>query len=319
MPSRWEMGNRHSRTDDIGRSDAAMSIDIPNYQILGKLGTGANSSLFLSRNMQTGARYTIKVVKVRQPEDMKFVEQLRDEHAAGSVIDHPVVRRTFELRYVRRRLTKIKSAILFMEYVDGVALNDPAFAAPLEEVLQFFSHTAEGLQAMHRAGFVHADLKPGNILITPDRRVKLIDLGQACKMMTAKHRIQGTIDYMAPEQVTRGVLDARTDVFGLGATLYKLLTGQPMATGMNQTISLECLRHIGKRADQLNQPAEVELFQPIERLIEDCCQKEPAKRPANMKAIIDRLDLARTILHKRQAAEAQQVISGSNLPPDPLT
>lgn len=294
-----------------------MSIDIPNYQILEKLGVGANSSLFLTRNMQTGARYTVKVVKIRQPEDMKFVEQLRDEHAAGSVVDHPVVRKTFELRYIRRRLTKIKSALLFMEYVDGLALNDTTFSAPLAEVLDFFRHTAEGLQAMHRAGFVHADLKPGNILITPDRRVKLIDLGQACKMLTSKHRIQGTIDYMAPEQANRGTLDARTDVFGLGATLYKLLTGRPMATDMNQNVSLDCLRHIGKRTDQINQPAEVELFQPIERLIQHCCQKDPAKRPFNMKAVIDHLDMARTILQKRQAAETQQIISASNQNPEP--
>lgn len=276
-----------------------MSIDLPNYRILAKLGSGANSTLLLARSVQTGARYTVKVVKIRQPEDMKFVDQLRDEHAAGSLLEHPVLRKTYELRFVRRRLTKIKSAILFMEYVDGVALNDPDFSCPLPKLLLYFRKVAEGLHAMHQAGFVHADLKPGNILITPDERVKLIDLGQACKIHTAKARVQGTIDYMAPEQVSLRALDGRTDVFGLGATLYKVLTGRAMATDMNQTISLHSLGLIGKRTLETQQPLTVELAAPIERLIEDCCQKDPARRLPNMKAMIDRLDMARTILLKR--------------------
>ena len=288
-----------------------MSIDIPNYQILSKLGTGANSRLFLARNMQTGARYTIKVVKVHQPEDMRFVEQLRDEHATGSAVDHPVIRKAYELRFSRRRLTKIKTAILFMEYVEGMAMSDPGFACPLPKLLGYFRQAAEGLLAMHAAGYVHADLKPGNTLVTPDERVKLIDLGQSCKMGTAKQRIQGTIDYMAPEQVARGPLDARTDVFGLAATVYKVITGQPIATDMNQNVSMQCLRLIGKRVSQLNQPAAVELAGPIERLVEICCQKDPAKRLPDMKAMIDRVDMARTILLKREAAASEKSVARS--------
>ncbi len=278
-----------------------MSIDIPNYQIVSKLGIGANSRVFQARNMQTGARYTIKVVKVHQPEDMRFVEQLRDEYAAGSAVDHPIVRKTYELRYNRRRLTKIKSAMLFMEYVDGIAMNDPDFSCPLPKLLGYFRQAAEGLLAMHSAGYVHADLKPGNTLVTPDERIKLIDLGQSCKIGTTKHRIQGTIDYMAPEQVSRGKIDARTDVFGLAATLYKVLTGQPIATDMNQNISMQCLRLVGTRVSALNQPAAVELAGPIERLVEICCQRDPSRRLPDMKAMIDRLDMVRTIIQRREA------------------
>ena len=295
-----------------------MSIDLPNYRILAKLGAGANSTLLLARSVQTGARYTVKVVKVRLPEDMKFVDQLRDEHAAGSTLEHPVLRKTYELRFIRRRLTKIKSAVLFMEYVDGVPLNDPDFCCPLHTLLLYFSKVAEGLQAMHQAGFVHADLKPGNILITPDERVKLIDFGQACKMRTAKPRIQGTIDYMAPEQASLGSLDARTDVFGMGATLYKVLTGQAMATDMNQNVSLHSLGLIGKRTSDLHQPLAVDLAAPIERLIEECCQKDPAKRLPDMKTMIDRLEITRTILLKRAAvARGRTGAAAQKQPPPP--
>ncbi|HUU85267.1 MAG TPA: serine/threonine-protein kinase [Phycisphaerae bacterium] len=292
-----------------------MSIDIPNYQILGKLGKGAGSALLLARSTRTGAKYTVKVVKVHEPEDMKFVDQLRNEHSVGSTVDHPVVRRTYELRYVRRRLTKIKSAMLFMEYVDGVPLNDPDFSCPLPELLTYFSKAAEGLQGMHRAGFVHADLKPGNILVTPDGRVKLIDLGQACEMGEVKSKVQGTPDYIAPEQVSLGALDARTDVFGMGATLYKVLTGKAMPTDMNQRVCLQRMSLIGRRAAELDQPLDGELAGPLDRLIEACCQKEPAKRLPNMKALMDRLELTRGVLLKRQAATVRWLGSSSRNPP----
>jgi serine/threonine-protein kinase len=294
-----------------------MAIDIPNYQILSKLGRGAGSTLLLARSARTGARYTVKVVKVQQPEDMKFVDQLRSEHAAGSAIDHPVVRKTYELRFVRRRLTKIKSAMLFMEYVDGLALNNPDFSCPLLELLTHFRTTADGLQGMHRAGYVHADLKPGNILITPDGRVKLIDLGQACQMGTVKSKVQGTPDYIAPEQVSLGALDARTDVFGLGATLYKVLTGKAMPTDMNQRVCLQRMSLVGRRTAELNQPLDVALAAPIERLIEDCCQKDPAKRLPNMKAIIDRLEMTRDVLVKRGVAAGRPTGSATGSPPFP--
>ncbi len=278
-----------------------MSIDLPNYRVLDKLGTGARSTILLAQSTRTGAKYTVKVVKVHEPEDMKFVEQLRDEHTAAGGIDHPILRKTYELRYVRRRL-RVKAAYLFMEYVDGLPLNDPDFSCPLPRLLGHFRQVAEGLLAMHRAGFVHADLKPGNILVTPDERVKLIDLGQACRIHTVKPRVQGTIDYMAPEQVSLGQLDARTDVFGLGATLFKVLTGQAIQTDMNQTVAMHSLSLLGKRTSDTNQPVPVDLAKPIERLVEECCQKDPSKRPRDMKALMDRLEMARTILLRRRAS-----------------
>jgi len=290
------------------RKWGGMSIDLPNYRILGKLGTGANSTLLLAQSMRTGARYAVKVVKVHEPEDAKFLEQLRDEHTAASALDHPVLRKTYEIRYVRRRL-RIKAAYLFMEYVEGISLKDPKYSGSLPVLLGHFRIVAEGLLAMHRAGYVHADLKPGNILITPDGRVKLIDLGQACRINTAKPRVQGTIDYIAPEQVSLGRLDARTDVFGLGATLFKVLTGQAIPTDMNQNVHLHTLDLLGRRATEPSSSLGTELAKPIELFIEDCCQKEPAKRLRDMKEVMDRLEMARMILVKRQ------ILTNGRMPP----
>ncbi len=249
--------------------------------------------------MRTGKDYSVKIVKVVNPEDASFIDLLRAEHAIGSAIDHPTIRKVYELRMLRHRL-RIRGAILFMEYVDGPSLGDKHFKRPLAEILRIFRDAATGIQAMHQAGYVHADVKPTNILVSSDDQVKLIDLGQSAAINEAKPRVQGTIDYMAPEQVQRGILDERTDIFGLGATLHKVLTGHPIRTDMNQTISMGSQSLAGKRASDSLEEVLEEVPIYLVRLIQDCCQENPDSRIPSMTALIQRLDLARAILTKRR-------------------
>jgi serine/threonine-protein kinase len=168
----------------------------------------------------------------------------------------------------------------------------------MDEALRIFGEVAKGLQAMHLAGWVHADLKPNNILVTPDGLVKIIDLGQSARIHQAKAKIQGTIDYMAPEQVQRKQLDQRTDVFGLGAALHKLVTGRPIATEMNQTVSVHSQSLIGRRVEEVRESTMHGLPTCVSRLINDCCQQDPAARIMDMSSLIERIELARTILAK---------------------
>ncbi len=275
-----------------------MAVDIPNYRVIQKLGTGAQSRIFRARNMRNGKDYTVKIVKVVKPEDAGFVELLRAEYAIGSAIDHPVIRKVYELRMMRHRL-RVRGAILFMEFVDGVSMGEKEFQYPLPDVLRFFGMVAGGLFAMHQAGYVHADLKPTNILVTPDEQVKLIDLGQSTRIREAKARVQGTIDYMAPEQVQRGVLDERTDVFGLGGTLHKVVTGKAIPTEMNQFIGMHSQSLVGRRIAEIRESVMHELPTCVARLINDCCQTDPHDRLPDMPAVIRRIELARTILSKR--------------------
>ena len=275
-----------------------MAVDIPNYRVVEKLGVGMQTRVFRARCMRTGKDYTVKIVKILKPEDAALIDLLRTEYAIGSTIDHPVIRKVFELRMMRQRL-RVRGAILFMEYVDGLTLADKAFQQPLDEVLRIFAEASRGLEAMHRAGFVHADLKPNNIMVAADGAVKLIDLGQSSKIHEAKTRVQGTIDYMAPEQVQRGVLDQRTDVFGLGAAMHKLLTGTPIKTEMNKTITLHSQSLIGKRIDDAAEGNGASLPAVIMRLLENCCQYRPDDRIPDMIALAERLELARTILVRR--------------------
>ncbi len=275
-----------------------MAIDIPNYRVIEKLGTGAQSRIFRARCMRTGKDYTVKIIKVVRPEDASFIELLRTEHAIGSSVDHPVIRKVFELRMMRHRL-RVRVAILFMEYVDGISMADNEFRRPAEEVLRITADACRGLDAMHRAGFVHADIKPNNILVTTDNAVKLIDLGQSARIHEAKIRVQGTIDYMAPEQVQRGVLDQRTDVFAIGASLHRVLTGKPIKTDMNQTITQYSQSLVGQRVSEVNESTLHQLPACVGRLINDCCTYERDDRIADMPTLIKRIDLARTIVAKR--------------------
>ncbi len=262
--------------------------------------------------MRTGKDYAVKIVKVANPEDSSFIDLLRTEHAIGTAVDHPVIRKVYELRMLRRRL-RVHGAILFMEYVPGMSLADREFKKPMDEILRVFAEVAGGLHAMHLAGFVHADLKPTNVLVSADGAVKLIDLGQSAKINEAKPRIQGTIDYMAPEQVQRGTLDARTDVFGLGAALHKVLTGKPVKTEMNQTISLQSQNLVVRRIDELHHSTLHELPSCLIRLLTDCCRYAPDDRIEDMPALVQRIDLARTILAKTaEASDAQHVSATSD-------
>lgn len=278
-----------------------MAVDIPNYRVVEKLGVGAETRVYRARHMTTGKDYTVKIVKISKPEDSTYINLMRTEHQIGSLIDHPVVRKVYEFRYIRQRL-RVRGAILFMEYVDGIPLSDKEYRKPLDETLRIFSEAAHGLYAMHRAGFVHADLKPGNILVTRDDEVKLIDLGQSCRLGEAKSRVQGTIDFIAPEQVQKGRLDERTDVFGLGAALHRLLTGRPIATAMNQSISVHSQSLLGKRVTDLRQPTMTELPTCVTRLIDDCCQANPQHRLSGMPAVIERIALARTLLARETSS-----------------
>ena len=284
-----------------------MAVDIPNYRIVEKLGVGAQSRVFRARCMRTGQDYTVKIVKIVKPEDASFIDLLKTEYAIGSSIDHPVIRRVYELRLLRERF-RFRGAILFLEYVNGLPLSDKEFRRPMDEILRIFREVAHGLQAMHITGWVHADLKPNNILVTTDGVVKLIDLGQSAKIHEAKPRVQGTIDYMAPEQVNRGTLDHRTDVFGLGATLHRVLTGKAIATGMNQTVSMHSASLVGRRVSEIRESTMDDLPACITRLIDDCCRTDPKDRITDMPTLIERIDLARTILSNRTSdADAHEV------------
>src|SRR5262249_37279605 len=129
----------------------------------------------------------------------------------------------------KRKLLKTIELQILMELFDGTSL-DVHRPDSLSKLIQIFIQVAEGLTQVHRLGFVHADIKPNNILVNDKLVTKIIDFGQSCQIGTIKSRIQGTPDYIAPEQVGRGRLTPATDVFNFGATMYWCVTDHHIPT-----------------------------------------------------------------------------------------
>ncbi|MHC4528271.1 MAG: serine/threonine protein kinase, partial [Planctomycetota bacterium] len=220
-------------------------------------------------------------------EDSRVFEQVETEYRVARRVDHPYVRKCYKLKRVRG-LFKIKEMLLSMEYFDGQSLEE-APTLSLVDVLLVLRMVASGLHAMHQRGFVHCDIKPNNILLNKAGSIKIIDLGQSCRIGTTKPRIQGTPDYIAPEQVRRKPLGPKTDVFNLGATMYWSLTGKNVPTlipkkkdGLGLIIPKNCPA-----------PHEIRKQVPIgvSRLVMDCIKDNPEDRPRNMMMVISRLDL----------------------------
>jgi serine/threonine-protein kinase len=167
------------------------------------------------------------------------------------------------------------------------------------DVVDTFIQAAQGLRAMHAMGFVHCDIKPNNILRNEKGEVKVIDFGQSCRIGTVKERIQGTPDYIAPEQVTRRPISVQTDVFNLGATLYWAITGKAIPTLYTVNKKGENSFLLDTRIDS---PMDLRPSTPpaVNNLVMECIATKPQKRPADMDQMIHRMELGKHILHKQQ-------------------
>jgi serine/threonine-protein kinase len=267
----------------------------------------------LVANQQTGERFALKRVVRRPTDDERFLFQAQNDYEVSRHFKHPYLRRSFELRRVRK-LLKVRELHILMEYVDGRSLEE---IGPLgtHGLLGIFKRVASGLDALHQMGYVHADIKPNNILLGHDGEVKIIDFGQTCKIGHIKNRIQGTPGYIAPEQVERRIpLDARTDVFNLGATLYWAVTGEIFPTVMPAKKRATGIDLAGPR--EATPPEELNPNVPtaLSRLVLDCCKENPTERPANMTEVIRRIEVAQHILDKNQATLTGPAIRGKRGP-----
>jgi eukaryotic-like serine/threonine-protein kinase len=255
----------------------------PGYRLIRILGHGAHSTLWQARHCATGQFVCIKRV-VREDDDERYFQQAMNEYDIAGKVRHPNIRKVYKIRKLRRLLA-LREVHLVMEFCPGNTVQQ-ARPESLPECLAVFAQVAHALHQMNGAGFVHADMKPNNIIVDPSGTARLIDLGQSCPIGTVKQRIQGTPDYIAPEQVARKPLDARTDVYNFGASLYWSLTGKAIQTVLPRPGQLQ-----STIPDTLKPPsALVEGAGPLlDRLVLDCVRHEPDHRPASCREVATRL------------------------------
>lgn len=279
------MSQAYAHTDLAYRTSVPMTIF--GYNVIDKIGRGAGSEIYAVSQPGSQQLYALKHVVRHNDRDARFVEQLENEYEVGKHLAHPNLRKVIDYQK-HTKLFKVHEAALVLELVDGTPL-DVSIPSDLPDLINVFIQTAHALKALHDSGYIHCDFKPANVLVQSDLSVKVIDLGQACALNTVKQRIQGTPDYISPEQVRCKPVSPVTDVFNLGASMYWTLCGRKLPT----------LFTAGKDknsfvADTLIQaPHEINhsVPEPLSNLVMECVRTRQEKRPQNMDELIRRLEI----------------------------
>jgi serine/threonine protein kinase len=248
------------------------------YKLLGQIGKGGMSSVYLAEHELMRRRVAIKVLPQNRVGDASYLDRFRLEARAVAKLDDPNIVRAYDID------NEGNIHYIVMEYVDGkdlhqlVSQNGPM---DFDAAADYVAQVANGLQHAHEMGMVHRDIKPANCLVDRHQTVKLLDLGlaklteddQASLTMANEENVLGTADYLAPEQALNSHgADSRSDIYSLGCTLYFLLTGQPPFP--EGSISERLLKH------QTATPESIfKLRSDTPPSLVDICEQMMAKKP----------------------------------------
>jgi len=250
------------------------------YKLLGLLGTGGMSSVYLAEHVLMQRRVAIKVLPQKRVDDSSYLARFQREARAAAALDHANIVRAYDID------NDENIHYIVMEYVEGRDLQHIVKADGVLDYLtaaNYIAQAADGLQHAHEANLIHRDVKPANLLVDQRGTVKILDMGlakfanaaeQASLTMTYDENVLGTADYLPPEQAmdSHGV-DSRADLYSLGCTLYFALTGHPPFP--DGTLPQRLMAH------QTRQPPSILRERPdCPRELLDICAKLMAKKPA---------------------------------------
>jgi hypothetical protein len=271
---------------------------IGKFAVIGRLGSGAQGSALLARDPDLG--HLVVVKRYHTAADLARAEgAIQDGHALVRLRS----RYTPQCYGIERAGDEL---VLVMEYIPGRNLSEVVASGPpgLVTAARWVERVARGLEAVHACGLVHRDIKPSNIVIADDGLPRLVDFGLAAHLGSLELRgISGTPAYMAPEQARDQWerIDARTDVYGLGAVLYTLLTGQPPHPGQTVDESLEHARQgVVTPARELNRS----IPRDLDRVVMKALQSDPAQRFATASQMRQALRRCRSPLRRSAAVRA---------------
>jgi serine/threonine-protein kinase len=195
------------------------------YTVVRKLGAGGMANVYLAEDQELGRRVAIKILNERHANDDQFVERFRREAKNAAALSHPNIVSIYD------RGEAEGTYYIAMEYIDGRSLKELIVTrgpAPLTVAVEYARQILSALRFAHRHGIVHRDIKPHNVLVDAEGRVKVTDFGIAragTSQMTEAGSIVGTAQYLSPEQARGTSVDQRSDLYSLGIVLYELLTG----------------------------------------------------------------------------------------------
>lgn len=250
------------------------------YELISRIAIGGMGEVWEATDHVIGRTVAIKILKDEYMGDPGFLERFRAEARHAALVNHEGIASVFDYG------EENGSAFLVMELVPGEALStilerDGSLGA--DRTLDIVAQTSLALQAAHSAGLVHRDIKPGNLLITPDGRVKITDFGIARIAdqvpLTATGQVMGTVQYLSPEQASGHAASPATDTYSLGIVAYESLAGKRPFTGESQVAI--AMAQINEQPPPL--PATV--AEPVQNLVMAMIAKKPDDRPASAAAV----------------------------------
>jgi serine/threonine protein kinase/Tfp pilus assembly protein PilF len=273
-------------------------VRIGHFEIEQVIGRGGMGIVYLARDITLGRPVAVKCLPPELLADRTIRARLEREARLLALLSHPNIAAIYE------RIDETEGCTyLILEYVPGPTLADRIAGGSLglEEALSVACQTAGALAAAHEHGIIHRDLKPGNIKITPEGEVKVLDFGLGKAIQEAKSqgqqstitepgRVMGTPAYMSPEQTAGDPVDHRTDIWSLGVVVYEMLTGTlPFQGNTQQALTHSILQGEPECLTRLRRDAPMDL----ERMLSRMMQKDLLKRPESMKTVVEELQAMR--------------------------
>lgn len=252
------------------------------YEILGKIGTGGMADVYKAKDHKLNRFVAVKVLKAEFREDTTFIRKFRSEAQAAAGLTHPNIVNVFDvgdddgLYYI------------VMELIEGITLKEyisKKGKLSIKEATSIAIQVSMGLETAHSHGIVHRDVKPQNIIISTDGKVKVTDFGiaRAASSNTISSNVMGSVHYSSPEQVRGGYSDEKSDIYSLGITLYEMVTGKVPFDG-DTTVAI-AIKHLQEEmvAPSVYTP---ELPYSLEQIIYKCTQKSVDRRYNKMEDVI---------------------------------
>jgi eukaryotic-like serine/threonine-protein kinase len=265
------------------------------YDIISEIGKGAASTIYAVSDPKSGQVYALKHVVRKNEKEQRYIQQVQNEFEVSKACHHPVLRKVIDLKSVKKFFGPVTEVALIMELIDGVPFEERGIT-DVKGVVDVFIKVAQGLWEISKAGYVHCDTKPGNIMVTADGSVRLIDLGQACKTGAVKERVQGTPSFIAPEQARCKPLSEQTDVYNFGATLYWALTRRRVPT----MLTVEKSERDVVKEQTYPSPSELnpDVPRPLSYLVMQCLRHRPWERVNGIANVLMRLEDIRVEMGK---------------------
>lgn len=281
------------------------------YRLQLKIATGGMGEVWQAEDELILRQVAIKILKEEYLGDPAFLERFRTEAKSAALVDHEGIANVYDYG------EDSGSAFLVMELVPGESLSriiERDKKLPEDKVLDIMAQTSRALAAAHARGLVHRDIKPGNLLITPDGKVKITDFGIARVgdqvPLTKTGQVMGTVQYLAPEQATGKPSTYATDLYSLGVVAYEALSGKRPFTGENQMAI--AMAHINEMP-----PALPESVDPrVQNLVLACLAKKPTQRPDSATSLAIR---AEALLREKGRPVPGRKLSGRSSASDPGT